>query len=542
MRLKQEISARTASVGAAALALCLFASDRQVFASEQQQAPPVAAPAAQMPPPAAPTGPEIQLTADEAVRMALENNLGIRSDRLAPQISGFNVAQARAAFMPILSSTASTRSSTTPPTDFLTTGGTTATTTSERLFTTVGVNQNLRWGGGRYTLGVDASKQTVNYASPFNPQLGSNLNASFTQPLLRNFRIDGARQQLFVAQKNEEIADLNLRQQLTATERVVRNAYYALIGAIGQLAVARQSLELSQTSLRQNERRVEVGAMAQIDILEAQAEVAGREEAVISGEAAIRRFEDDLRTLILNPNQPDFWTARLVPTEQPTLTAQPIDVDAAVQNALANRTDLAQARKRFETTQINLDYARNQRLPDVNLIANYNTVGYAGTQFEFGDGFPPVVLDSTERGFTEALRDVFGNNFRTWSLQLQVNYPIGTSQAEALVASTRLEREQEQNALRELEVGITAQVRDAGRRVNTSLQRVQSTQRAREFAERRLEAEEKRVTVGLGTTFQLLQAQRDLSNILQQEQRAIIDYNLALVDFQAVQQAPLIGR
>lgn len=541
MRLKQEISARLAFGAAAALALCLFASDRQVFAFEQQQPPPVAAPAAQTVTPVPPAGPEIQLTADEAVRMAIENNLGLRSDRLAPRISNLDVAQARAAFMPILSSTTSTRSSTRPPTDFVASGGLSATTTSESLFSSLGVSQNLRWGGGRYSLGVDASKQTVNTPSSFNPLLGSNLNASFTQPLLRNFRIDGARQQLFVAQKNEEIADLELRQQLTATERVVRNAYYDLVGAIGQLEVARQSLELSQTSLRQNERRVEVGAMAQIDILEAQAEVAQREEAVIVNEANIKSLEDNLRTLIMNPEQPDFWTARLVPTDRPTLAAQAVDVEAAVSNALASRTDLAQARKRYEASKITYDYARNQRLPDANLVASYNTVGYAGTQFAL-QGFPPVEVGRSERGFRQALNDVFGNDYKTWSLALQINYPIGRSQAEAQVAATRLEREQEQNAMRELEIGIASQVREAGRRVSTSLQRVQSTERARQFAERRLEAEEKRVTVGLGTTFQLLQAQRDLSSIRQQEQRAIIDYNRALVDFTAVQQAPLIGR
>ncbi|MEX2663277.1 MAG: TolC family protein [Vicinamibacterales bacterium] len=523
------------------MALCLFASGRQVFAFEQQQPPPVAAPVAQPPAPAVPSGPEIQLTADDAVRMALENNLGVRSQRLEPQISNLNVAQARAAFTPNLTSTSSTRSSTSPP-DFLASGGTSTTTTSESMSTSVGVSQNVRWGGGRYTFGVDASRREVNFTSSFNPQLNSNLNASYVQPLLRNFRIDGARQQLMVARKNEEIADLQLRQQLTTTERIVRNAYYDLVGAIAGLDVFRQSLELSKTSLQQNERRVEVGAMAQIDILEAQAEVAQREESVIIAEADIKRLEDNLRTLVMNPAQPDFWTARLVPTERPTLTAQPLDVEAAVQNALATRTDLAQARKRFESTQITLDYARNQRLPDVNLIANYNTVGVAGTQFQFGGGFPPIIESQSQRSFADAIRDVFGNDFKTWSVQLQINYPIGTSQAEAQVASTRLQREQEQNTLRELEVGIIAQVRDAGRQVSTSLQRVQSTERARQFAERRLEAEQKRVTVGLSTTFQYFQAQRDLANVRQQELRAIIDYNRALVNFQAVQQAPLGGR
>jgi outer membrane protein TolC len=541
MRLNQEISARLACGTAAALALCLFASGRQVFAFEQQQPPPVAAPVAQPPAPAVPSGPEIQLTADDAVRMALENNLGVRSQRLEPQISNLDVAQARAAFTPNLTSTSSTRSSTSPP-DFLASGGTSTTTTSESMSTSVGVSQNVRWGGGRYTFGLDASRREVNFTSSFNPQLNSNLNASYVQPLLRNFKIDGARQQLMVARKNEEIADLQLRQQLTTTERIVRNAYYDLVGAIAGLEVFRQSLELSKTSLQQNERRVEVGAMAQIDILEAQAEVAQREESVIIAEADIKRLEDNLRTLIMNPAQPDFWTARLVPTERPTLTAQPLDVEAAVQNALATRSDLAQARKRFESTQITLDYVRNQRLPDVNLIANYNTVGVAGTQFQFGGGFPPVIESQSQRSFADAIRDVFGNDFKTWSVQLQINYPIGTSQAEAQVASTRLQREQEQNTLRELEVGIIAQVRDAGRQVSTSLQRVQSTERARQFAERRLEAEQKRVTVGLSTTFQYFQAQRDLANVRQQELRAIIDYNRALVNFQAVQQAPLVGR
>ena len=541
MRLKQEIQARLVISAATTLALCLFATDRQVFAFEQQQ-PPVAAPVVRPPAqmPTAPTGPEIQLTADEAVKMALENNLGIKSDRLSPEISSLNVAQARAAFTPALFSTTQTRSATSPP-DFLASGGTSTTTTSERLFTSVGVQQSVPWFGTRYSVGLDASKSTVNYTSSFNPRLDSNLNLQLTQPLLRNFTIDAQRQQVLVAKKNEEIADLDLRQQITATERGVRSAYYALLGAMGQLDVARQSLELSQTSLRQNRRRVEVGAMAEIDILQTEAEVAQREESVIVAEANIKSLEDALRTLILNPQQSDFWSVRLVPTEQPTIAAQPVNVDAAVSNAIAIRTDLAQARKRYEASGITLDFARNQRLPDVNLVANYNTIGVAGTQFEFGDGFPPRELGRIERSFQDALSDVFGNNFKTWSLQLQVNYPIGTSQAEALVASTRLQREQEQNALRELEINIAAQVREAGRRVSTSLQRVQSTERARTFAERRLEAEEKRQTAGLGTTFEVIQAQRDLSSIRQQEQRAIIDYNLALVDFQAVQQSPLGG-
>ena len=537
MRLKQQISPRLAFCAAVALGAVLSASGRQVFASGQQAAQP---PATQVPPQADPTGPEVQLTADEAVRMALENNLGVQAERLGPRISTLNVASARALFAPRLQSNTLTSSNTAPP-DFLATGGATETTTSERLFTSLGVAQNLPWGGGNFSLGMDASKRTVNFTSSFNPQLNSNLNFSYTQPLLRNFLIDPGRQQLLVARKNEEIADVQLRQQLIATERIVRNAYFDLIRAIGQLEVNQQSLELARESLRQNERRVEVGTMAQIDILEAQAEVSRVEESVIIAEAGIKTAEDNLRTLILNPNQPDYWSARLVPTERPTLTPQPIDTEGAVQTALANRTDLVQFRKQLETTQINIDYTRNQKLPDLNLVAAYNTVGVAGTQYRFGQGFPPVIEGETERSLADAFNDVFGQDFKTWSLQLQINYPIGTSSADANHAAARLQQEQQQNNLREAELGVTAQVRNAARQVNTSLQRVQSTTRAREFAERRLEAEEKRQNVGLSTTFQLFQAQRDLANVRQQELNAIIDYNRALVNFQAVQLAPLVG-
>jgi outer membrane protein len=546
MRLKQQISPRLGVCAATAVTVCLFASGRQVFASEQQagQPPATVQTPAPAPAPAAaqvPAGSELRISADDAVRMALENNLGLQAARLGPQIGTYGVAQARGAFAPSLFSNTQTRSATSPP-DFLASGGSGEATTSERIQTNFGVQQAVPWGGGRYSLSLDASRQSVNYTSSFNPQLGSNLSASYTQPLLRNFLIDATRQQLMLARKNEEIADLQLRQQVTSTERVVRGAYFDLIGALGQLDVARQSLELSRQSLRQNERRVEVGTMAQIDILEAQAEVAQREEAVIIAEANIKSSEDNLRTLILNPQQPDFWSARLIPTERPTLAAQPVDVEAAVQNALANRTDIAQARKRLESSQINLDFSRNQKLPDVNLIANYNTQGLAGTSFEFGPGFPPPVLNQSQRSFSDALRDVFGNNFRTWSVQLQINYPLGTSTADASLASARLQREQEVTGIRELEVQVTSAVREAGRQVSTSQQRVDATRKAREFAQRRLEAEEKRVTVGLSTTFQLFQAQRDLDSSKQNELRALIDYNRALVNFQAVQQAPVQGR
>src|SRR6185436_10965677 len=118
--------------------------------------------------------------------------------------------------------------------------------------------------------------------------------------------------------------------------------------------VAKQSRELAQQQLKNNQTKVEVGTLAPIDITEAEAEVSRTEEQVIIQEGSIQSLEDRLRTLVMNPSQPDFWTTRIEPTEAPTLTPRPIDLDAAIKNALTNRTDLVQARKQLDQTDIGI--------------------------------------------------------------------------------------------------------------------------------------------------------------------------------------------
>jgi outer membrane protein len=540
MRFEQQIRAcSTTAVLAATLAV--FAFDRGVSGSEQTPAPP--APAAQQGVPPLPAGSVTRLTADEAVRMALENNLGIQAERLGPEIGTLAIAQAQAVYAPSLISTTTTRKSTEPPSNFLT--GTGDTISDDSFRTNAGLQQQVPWGGGRYQFTLDASRtSTSNAFTNYNPQLGSNFAGSYVQPLLRGFKIDSLRQQILTSRNNQVIADVQLREQITLTSQAVRFAYYDLVGAIEGLKVAQMSLDLARQSLKDNQTRVEVGTMAPIEIIEAEAEVSRQEETVITAEARIRTAEDRLRTLALNPSQADFWTVRLEPSEAPTLTPVAIDVDAAVQNALANRTDLARQRKLLDNVNINLRFAENQRLPALDLVANYNLIGLAGTQFEFDRAsqvFPPPILSQSQRSFSDALSDVFGNDFRTWSFQFQFSYPIGRSTAEAAVASNRLQRQQGSNDLRNLELQVATAVREAARQVNTNLKRVEATRKAREFAERRLEAEQKRMTVGLSSTFQLFQAQRDLTQQRQLELNATIDYNRSLVTFEAIQVAPVGG-
>ena len=542
MPLKLCFRARAALFAPAALALVLFASGRVVSASGQGSPQPPASPAPQIPvSTSTANGATMRLSADEAVRMALENNLGIQAERLSPEINTLNVSQARAAYAPVLFSNFLSRNSTQPPSSFITGSG--SILTNESFSQNGGLQQNVPWGGGRYTFSIDGSKVTSSAIdSRYNPQLSSNLSAQYVQPLLRGFKTDSLRQQIDTSQNNQVIADIGLREQVTLTTQAVRNAYFDLIGAVEGYKVSLQSLQLAQESLKNNNTKVEVGTLAPIDIIEAEAEVASNEEAVINAEARIKTVEDRLRYLVLNPSQPDFWTVKLEPTDAPALTPIAIDVEGAITNALANRTDIARLKKQLDNVDVGVRFAENQRMPGLDVVANYNVIGYAGTQFVFGEGFPPPVVDQSVRSFSSALRDVFGQDFRTWSVALNFSYPLGTSQADAAVASGRLQRQQGAVNLRDLQLQVATAVRDAARQVDTNLKRVEATRKARDRAERRLAAEAKRMTVGLSTTFQLFQAQRDLARQRQQEVNAMIDYNRSIVGFEAIQVAPVSAR
>jgi outer membrane protein len=540
MRFEQRNPASLRPWAFLALVLCLFTSGRNVSASGQDPAPELPPQQAGQPAQAQGTA---RISADEAVKMALENNLGLQTERLNPRLQALAVSRALAVYTPVLFANTSRTANTTPPTEFLQSG--VAVTTAESFSTNGGVQHQLPWGGN-YEVSLSGSRSTSDAPrTVFSPQLGSQFNAIYNQPLLRNFSIDGFRQTVLQSRNEQDIADIRLAERITLTSRTVRNAYFNLINAISSLQVAQQSLDLARTSLKNNQRRVEVGTMAPIDIVDAEAEVARQEETVIVRQADIQSAEDALRTLIMNPSQPDFWTTRLEPSEQPVLTPQAVDVEAAVRNALANRTDLAQLRKEIDSADINIRFNRNQKLPNVNLQARYGLQGVGGSQFDYGaapiEGGPPPRELVGQRSFSDVLRDVFGNEFRNWSVSLQVSYPIGTSQADAALAQSRLARQQGQVSLRELETEVARQVRDAGRQVETTLKRVDATLKARQFAERRLEAEDKRLAVGLSDTFRVFQVQRDLANAKQAELNAIIAYNRALIDMDAVQSVPVSG-
>jgi len=517
-------------------------------ALEAQSTPPIspfalpsgAAQAAQQ---AAPSGPVRRLSVDEAVNLALENNLGIQAERKNPQIQDLVIAETRSAWTPALTSEIVSASTDTPVTSTFSGGQNSV--NDGRFQTTVGIKQFLPTGTN-YTIGWDSLRSTsTNFFNNYDPQLRSNLSFNISQPFFRNYKIDSTRQQLQINEKTREVADVNLRANITQTMRNVKNAYWDLVFAVDNLGTQHQSLDLSRRLLADNEKRVQIGTMAPLDIVEAQAEVARNQEAVIVAEAAIKQAEDRLRVLVLDSRAPDFWEVSIEPTDTAAVPDMPLNLDSAVQRAIGVRSEVLQSRNSMQQTDVNIRFFQNQLLPDVNAVASYGLVGVGGALLQplslasLGGGSIPARSVVSQRSYGAALGDVFTNAYPAWTIGVQIGYPIGRSTAEAGLARARLQYSQAEAQLKNTELQIASQVRDVARQVRTNRQRVDTTRVARELAERRLDAEEKKFAAGIQTSFFVFQAQRDLATARDNEVKAILDYNKSLVDFDAVQEVPL---
>jgi outer membrane protein TolC len=215
-------------------------------------------------------------------------------------------------------------------------------------------------------------------------------------------------------------------------------------------------------------------------------------------------------------------------------------VETAALRALDNRTDLVQARMTLESNDITLRLLRNQTLPALDLVANYQAQGIGGTQF-VRQGLGGTVSQVVPGGYGDALRTLSGLDFPIWQVQFNISYPIGASAAEASYARGRVQRGQAAAQLRALELQVATEVTTAAIQVESSLTQYEAAQVARELSEQRLDAEQSRFEVGLTTNFFVVQAQRDLSAAQNTELRALLDYRRALVEFERVQSAPAGG-
>jgi outer membrane protein TolC len=474
---------------------------------------------------------------DEAVRLALEHNLDIAVERLNPQTFDFAVAAARAAYRPTLTSTVGDSSAVTLPTSQLVGGQ----RVENQSFTyNAGVAQALPWGGGSFAVAWNNRRlDSSNQFTLFNPQYNSTFTAAFVQPLLRGLRTDITRTLIRVTSLNRDISEIQLRATLTNTLASVKNGYWDLVYAIQAVDVAKQSLALAEKLIEDNKVRVEVGTLAPIDIVQAEAEAATRRQTLAQAEATWLTAELALKRLIVGGTDDPLWRARINPVDRPTYESQSVDMEGAVRRALEKRTDLAETKRTLEINDASVRLLRNQTLPAADLVGSYGLQGVGGTQFIRGSGLGSPILETIPGGFGDALSALTRRDFPSWNVQLQISYPIGQSSAEANYARAKLQVQQTQAQLRALELQVATEVTNAGLQVESNKKQLEAATAARALARKRLEAETSKFEVGMSTNFFVVQAQRDLSDAANAELRALADYRKSLVDFERVQEASL---
>ena len=481
-------------------------------------------------------GPRSDLTLDDAIARALERNLDIAVERLNPQVVDLTLAQALSAYRPTFDTSFSNNSRTNPSSTQLDGG---EAVVSDTTVINTGITQAVAWGGGSYQVNFNNNRSaSTNAFSSFNPSYRSTVQASYTQPLLRGFKIDATRQQIQVTRINRDIADIDLRQTMTNTVSSVRNAYWDLVYATQTLAVQRQALELAETLIRDNEARVEIGTMAPIDIVQARSEAAARRQTLAQAEQNLATAELALKQLIVGGTDDEYWAATLNPVDLPTLDVPPIDLEAAIRSALDERTDIARSRRQLDINNVNLSSMSNNRLPAVDLVGSYQLQGQGGTRF-LRSGLGGSVFKEIPGGIGDAFDQLFDTAFPVWTVQLNVSYPIGQSAAEAAYARARIQVQQVQAQLRQLRLQVATEVTNAVLQIQGITRRIEASIAARELAEEQLAAEQSKFGAGMSTNFFVVQAQRDLATAQDTELRAILDQQKALVEFDRVQRTSL---
>ncbi len=299
----------------------------------------------------------------------------------------------------------------------------------------------------------------------------------------------------------------------------------------------KESLKLAQDLLDLNRKKVEVGTLAPIQITEAEASVASREQGVIVAGAEIRAAEDNLRLIINIPPDSPEWEMALVPTDPAVFEPQPIDRESMIQTALEHRPEVATAQNSVRSADLQHRLTENLKKPALNGVATYRTSG-DNTNYSLidanGDGIPDLSQNLREGYWSTSADELFKTVNHDWALGVNFSIPIGNREAKASEARARIALEQNQMSLESVKRTITVEVRNTVLAVETAAKAVTAARANVRLQEKKLEAEQKRYDNGMSTSFQVLTFQTDLTNARSQLITAMSAYQKSLVNLAAV--------
>jgi len=379
--------------------------------------------------------------------------------------------------------------------------------------------------GGDYELSFDTNRGLSN--STFvglNPQYTSDFNLSLTQPLLKDFGIDNNKREIYIAKNNQKISDYEFKNSVIDVIAEAENIYWDLVFSIEDLKVKKKSLERAQDLEKQVKAQVEVGTMALLEVLQAQSEVASRDQLLLSSQDLILDNEDKLKNILNYTFDSELGQKNIRPSDAPLFDpGKEGTLDEALHAALSLRPDLLGKKKELDNRNIEVKYNENQIYPTLDLVSSLGLNGISGEAINVTSGTVQG-LSKFGGGYDNALSDLTTGKYHLWQFGLNLSYPLGNRAAKSKLTAKRLEVVQLLLDIKDLERTITLEVREAYRQIKTDIKRVHAARIARKFAEEKLSAEEKKFEVGLSTSFNVLEFQEDLAEEQSNEIKATIDY------------------
>jgi HAE1 family hydrophobic/amphiphilic exporter-1 len=480
---------------------------------------------------------QLPISLQDAITLALQNNNDIDSSRIGVQISEFNLRAAQGVYDPGFVSENFYESRTTPTASTI--GGATNGSVTQRSLTGgFGVNGFSPWQGGVYSADFSSSRtSTTNQNSFLNPQFPSLLALTYTQPLFRGRTIDNNRRTIEIAKKNLRLSDAQFRQRAIEVIAQVEQAYWDLAYSLRNLQVQIDAVKQARLQLESNQRLVEKGVLAPIDIIAANAQITTFEQNVYTAQESVTIAENTLKTLMLPDRSNEIWTRALVPVSPVEVEVPKVPLETAISAALTNRQEIAQLKTSAEINKINEKFFRDQTKPQIDLVASYSAQGLAGSTT------PAAVNPTTGQlrvpenligGYFKSLGNLIQQDYPTYRVGVTISLPFGNRTAKANLGRTLAEGTQIENSKAQTEQTIEADVRNALQSLRSAEARLQAAAATRASAEQLFESEQRQFRAGTSTVFLVFQRQTTLISARAIELQAQTTLNKAVSTFQRV--------
>jgi outer membrane protein len=385
--------------------------------------------------------------------------------------------------------------------------------------------------GGQLNIRAATSRSTNDGAFVLlSPAYDSRVGIELRQPLWRGLLVDAARTSVRVARAEQKRSLASLRREITQAVAAVEDAYWRLVAARREVEVRAESVRLADEQLAETRIRVEKGAAPKDEVAEPRAELERRRGTLYGAQENTARAENELKLLILADSDSDLWSTQFAPTDSATIDIVRVDVQVAMNQALASRPELAAATADIEGRHAETELARNGIWPQLDAVASYDRFGLAGQRNPDAappPGLPTQVAGNREGDWGQSFQSLTDESFDDVWVGVELGIPIGNRTARAAAATARSREKQANSELARARKVVRSEVLDAAAALETAVQRIAAARAGREAAETQLSSERDRYDAGLSTNFLVLTRQNQLSLARLIEISAQTDYRTA---------------